>query len=160
MDTKSIVLEQVTLEQYRQFERCWGDNRKARPKEIYARVRNPIMAEYYEDLFLQLIRIPRADRIALLTGSDWIKYFTKRGVDHTKLREMARLARQNDFKINFLEFGLYPKGKRLAPPVIEFTEHDGMIVGYKVRVPGNQKDSFTIRANGEFDYINGLWVPN
>lgn len=160
MDTKSIVLEQVTLEQFRLLEKFWGDKRTARPDQIYARVRNPITAEYYDELFRDLLQTPRADRLSLLHRSQWLRCFTKNKFDPERIREMARIARADTRKINFLELSFYKKGHRLAPPVIEFSEHEGMIVGYKVRVPGNQKELFTIRADGTFDYINGVWVPD
>ena len=160
MDTTSIVLEQVTLEQFRLLEKFWGDNRIARKDQIYARVQNPITAEYYEDLFRDLLRTPGVDRLSLLHKSQWLRCFTKNGFDPERVREMARIARADGRKINFLEVSLYKKGHRLAPPVIEFSEHEGRIVGYKVRVPGNQRELFTIRADGTFDYVNGVWVPN
>ncbi|MEM4240212.1 MAG: hypothetical protein QXM31_01570 [Candidatus Woesearchaeota archaeon] len=161
MDTKSICLEEVSVEEFQRLENFWGDRRKINPGSVHSRLRNPIMADNYVQLLFMLKEMAYADQICVRASpAFWMKRYIKLGIRDAELRQMADFAAKDMIRRNYLELKLKdPASRDERRAILEFTEHEGMIVSYKARVPYMQRNLFTIKASRPFAFNNAIWVP-
>ncbi len=161
MNTKSICLEEVSVEEFQKLEDFWGDRRKIRPDSVHSRLRNPLMADTYIDLFHAMREMDYAHQICVRKNTyEWVKRLVGMGISDDELKRMAKLAAQDKVKRNYLELKLRdPAVMDLRCAILEFTEMDGGIVSYKARVPYMHRHLFTINSGRAFAFNNAVWVP-
>ena len=161
MDTKSICLEEVSIEEFQKLEDFWGDRRKINPSSVHSRLRNPIMAKDYPELLSMLIKMDYAHQICVREDAhSWAKGLVSTGISDDALEWMAKLAAQDKIKRNYLELKLKdPAVIDWRCAILEFTEYEGKIISYKARVPYLHRNLFTIRASRPFAFNNSIWKP-
>lgn len=157
MDTRSIVLEEITVQEFQEREKVWGDNRRIND-QVLSSVQNPIKSLTYERLILELAETPGVRQLCVREGLYWIRVLQAQM--QARAKELAKIAGQDRFKKNYLNVVIGPPKEDLRNcSSIEFAEKDAEIVGYKVRVQRAAEQYFTINARENWWFNNGLWVP-
>ena len=158
MDTKQIVLEEVTEQQFNELQHFWGKQLRQYEGDIYSRIHNPLIETDYVRLLFSLLDHPQADLLCVNNQGNWIKRH-KEDLSSDEVHELAKIAAADRYKKNFLEikFKRYPKWFKTGH--IEFTEYHGRMIGYDLHIGNVLQNEFTINAKHSFTYNYGLWTP-
>jgi len=163
MDTKLIILEEVTLAEYERMEAFWSVGRRKRDCDGYFRLSNPVTwdNEDYEGLLFYLLEHKCSSLLSVNNHGSWVrieKTETKKP-SASKVAEMAEIACKDALKNNFLEISLKSVNGG-GPAIIGFVEFDKQIIGYQTSIPGSMCGFFDFRPNGrKYAFNQGLWVP-
>ncbi len=182
MDIKSPVITETTSADFSQRLKYWKRNRlNINEDMLLARIDNPLAvplisdnpADDYFKLLKQLVALPYADELCVRSPDRWIKEYTRR-ITKNQLEYMAESSAKDQAKINYLEIKLqkpeiaeYLRGTTIIDrPVIEFVEYcsgnEKSIVGYRMLLPVEYKELFTIASSSPVDnfaLIHGMWIP-
>jgi hypothetical protein len=159
MYTKSIVLEEITNQEYLERESFWKNRRRMDPFTVYCCITNPLVEEGYAKLMHRLLDHPYANELCVnLNGKMWVKRYANI-ITVPEVAMMADIAARNPQKKNFLEIK-FQMGKGKAPrAVIGFTEHEGKLAGYEIFLHYSLSSLFDMRVRRGYRYAAGLWVP-
>ncbi|MBS3125103.1 hypothetical protein J4211_02520 [Candidatus Woesearchaeota archaeon] len=158
IDTRSIVLEEISKPEFRRREKLWEDNRFVDTWDVCSRIANPVVeTDGYAHLLYVLGKTPNARRICVREEDCWRKFFPHE-LELDVCESLAETLQNDKFKRNFLDvvFGVSPNWTDWA--IMEFGELAGEIIGYKLRVPIASSNQFSMNARG-FNYNFGIWVP-
>jgi len=158
-DLKEVVLQEIHLSEYKELERILNEHRRSRKEiDVYARIITPLSDNNYESLLDRFVNMENADKISVRDGSSWVRTYVKRTTEENK-KNLAKIAENDKYQKGHFELSFKFTG---APRgIIEFRKHDGMIVGYKVRIPRELSSMVTFNqtTHDQYSYINGLWLP-
>ncbi len=164
METKQIVLEEITSHEFDRMQKFWNKFRHKRCWEIYSKIVNPIIEQDYEKLLFSLVELPYADQLCVHEDAGkWVKEYIDR-ISDAQVRDLARIAANNRCKRNYLEIKLRNELKTGAPTaIIGFIEFQDRIISYEISTPLSLGCLFTVRPGqgskrGVF-YNNALWAP-
>lgn len=165
MGIENIVLEQVTPEEYQRMQDFWHKKRKLKQDSVYSRVINPLRypAEDYERILFDLVSMEYANELCVNDCGKWMRRYINRILE-SEVREMARIAANDTWKIFYLEMKFLPREKRRLPYRprqihIEFVEYNNEVIGYVVDVPASLGHLIRTDVKDEHLYNWGLWVP-
>ena len=160
MDLKDIVLEEVPLATFEEMEQVWNTSRRKKSGDVYSRIENPIRESDYEKLINDLLNLPCAGNVSVrYSDKRWFKIIQKN--KGSKLINIgAQLAEIYPDKTYFLEFKFdnFPNPGR---GYIEFREHEGEVVGYKLSISKSLESLFTVKSEQtDYRFNQAIWVPD
>ncbi len=183
MYTKSILLEEITREEYRQRAAALGirvpsaGNHGSAPEiaKIYAKISHPLVHELngeetkeaYCQLFsFLLLEHPYCRQIRVRRGDEFVAKKQKnvrKARDMEDLGYVASLAAggyktddltgKDVLKLQFRMKKNEPKSQLL------FRHFGNKLVGYSAEIAYCHRDLFDARINKEYSVVNGLWIP-
>ena len=158
-----FILEQVTSQEFMRLHDDWGDDRKFRHSNGYFTLKNPITGVWPEEVLEQVARLPHVIDVSVrIPGSRTWRHFSQNSLDDRDVvYDIAHMLCEDPFKRNYFEVILCaPDVGQDDAAVLEFTERDGIIAGYKLRIPYQNYKIFEVQNAQLYAKINALAVPN
>ena len=165
MDLNSIVLEEITQEQFQNISFFWNKDIRMRNDDTYSQIVKPIIYEDYKQLIHEFVDAEYADEIAVFIDPKWwIKQYVRRITDK-EIEKMAEIAKKDPHKRNYLELKFtedsYLKLDRLE---LSFTECNEKIIGYDINIPFSMIGLFNTvpvhNPKNHYRYNKALWLPS
>lgn len=185
MDTKDIVLEQITYEEFEQRKRYWKlGGPHPRYGYIFSRLGNPLIwplktssQEEYLAFLSQIASLPNLCLMAVRNHNPnlekkWLRVPPMQ-LTESRLDYLAKMAVEDTYKKNYLEAKFNILSSNSAGPaiwraVIEFREahlqlpeYEGLaLIGYQATVPFEQRELFQVQSSTPYYHtIYGIWMP-
>jgi len=160
MDTRKIILEQITWKQYQEAEKIWGDGRRARNHSIYSHIHNPVCDTDYERLFISFVNLPFEMELSVRERNKWHRA-NPAGLTRNDSLYLAKIAAADAYKRNYVTLTLGIKENNNDRIIVEFAERNGLIIGYKMIVPYALKHLVTSKEQSQKRYVfnHGICMP-
>jgi hypothetical protein len=157
MNLKQIIFEQTSLKYYKQLEEYWGDDRRKKESENYARIIQTISDNDPEHLLRTFFSLPISGTINVRHPDNlWLKFPICDG-EPENLSAVCDLIVQDKGSKNFLELVFLYRGHGY----IEFAKQGNDIYAYKISVNKRQLELFNVNGKKPSDkfYTQGLLLP-
>jgi hypothetical protein len=157
MNLKQIIFEQTSLRYYLQLEEFWGDNRRKKEDENYARIIQTITDDDPEHLLRTFFSLPISGTINVRHPDNlWLKFPICDG-EPENLAAVCDLIMEDKGNKNFLELVFLYRGHGY----IEFAKQEKTLYAYKISVNKRQLELFNINGEKPSDkfYTQGLLLP-
>jgi len=157
MNLKQIIFEQTSIKYYRQLEEFWGDNRRKKEDENYARIIQTITDDDPEHLLRTFFSLPITGTINIRHPDNrWIKLPLCDG-EPENLEEVCEHIMKDSGRKNFLEIVFLYRGHGY----IEFAKDGKNIYAYKISINRRQLELFKTLGKKPADkfYTQGLLLP-
>jgi len=157
MNLKQIIFEQTSLKYYKQLEEYWGDDRRKKENENYARIIQTIKDDDPERLLRTFFSLPITGTINVRHPDNlWLKFPICEG-EPENLAAVCDLIMNDKGNKNFLELVFLYRGHGF----IEFAKEGKDIYAYKFSINKRQRKLFSPlekKLREEF-YTQGLLLP-
>lgn len=157
MNLKHIIFEQTSLKYYRQLEEFWGDDRRKKEGENYARIIQTIQDNDPERLLRTFFSLPITGTINVRHPDNlWLKFPLCDG-EPENLEAVCELIMKDKGSKNFLEIVFQYRGHGY----IEFAKNKEDLYAYKININKRQLKLFSIigeKPHSGF-YTQGLLLP-
>ncbi len=157
MNLKHIVFEQTSLKYYRQLEEYWGDNRRKKEGENYARIIQTITDDDPERLLRTFFSLPITGTINVRHPDNlWLKFPLCDG-EPENLEAVCDFIMNDPGSKNFLEIVFLHRGHGY----IEFAKDREKLYAYKININKRQLKLFSIIGEKPRNglYTQGLLLP-
>lgn len=157
MNLKHIIFEQTSLKYYRRLEEYWGDNRRKKEGENYARIVQTIQDDDPEHLLRTFFSLPITGTINVRHPDNvWLKFPLCDG-EPENLAAVCDLIMKDKGSKNFLELVFLYRGHGY----IEFARDGKNIYAYKISINKRQIELFNIIGEKPRRglYTQGLLLP-
>ncbi len=121
----------------------------------------------YRSLMYKIFCYPSTDAIDVMMFDKWVNKYARfldhshldDSSEHAKIVNMADAASYRENKIHYFKAAFSDRTGKGDRASMDFTEIDGEIVGYAIRLPKEFAHFFDIPISGNWTHAYGLWVP-